>query len=144
MAADRRISALEVLQRLKQQTIDGISVQLKEIRLEQTGIHREMEELQDRAEQESRVTSPEALPFLADFLRALDQRKEILKARLKELDHKAEELEDQLVDAFAEVKKGEVVLDLARQKIQLKERRRETDESAEIAQNIFLRGQSKL
>ncbi len=133
-----------MLQRLKQQTIDGISVQLKEIRLEQTGIHREMEELQDRAEQESRVTSPEALPFLADFLRALDQRKEILKARLKELDHKAEELEDQLVDAFAEVKKGEVVLDLARQKIQLKERRRETDESAEIAQNIFLRGQSKL
>lgn len=144
MAADRRISALEVLQRLKQQTIDGISVQLKEIRLEQTGIHREMEELQDRAEQESRVTSPEALPFLADFLRALDQRKEILKARLKELDHKAAELEDQLVDAFAEVKKGEAVLDLARQKIQLKERRRETDESAEIAQNIFLRGRSKL
>jgi flagellar export protein FliJ len=144
MAADRRISALEVLQRLKQQNIDGISVQLKEIRLEQTGIHRELEELQDRAEEESRVTSPEALPFLADFLRALDQRKEILKARLKELDHKAEELEDQLVDAFAEVKKGEVVLDLARQKIQLNERRRETDESAEIAQNIFLRGQSKL
>lgn len=137
---NRRIAALELLHRVKQQEIDGIGVRLRDIRSEQGRISAEISDLRQRAIDESQQASPETLLFLSDFLTAIEQRRSLLLTRLAKLNDAAQEIEDQLKTAFIDSKRNEVVLDLARQKHQLSEERRESSEAAEIAQNIYLRG----
>jgi len=136
---NRRISALELLHRVKRQEIEGIGVQLKDIRAEQAKISAELSDLKQRAVDESLQASPETLPFLSDFLKAIEQRRGLLVKRQSQLNEAAQEIEDQLKSAFIEAKRNEVVLDLARREVQLHEERRESSEASEIAQNIYLR-----
>ncbi|WP_372886319.1 hypothetical protein [Shimia sp.] len=136
---NRRIAALELLHRVKEQEIDGIGVRLRDIRTEQEKITAEINSLRQRAVDESQCATPETLPYLSGFLGAIERRRGLLGARLDKLDETARSIEDELRLAFVEAKRNEAVLDLARERHQLDEARRENAEAAEIAQNIYLR-----
>ena len=139
MTKDRRISALEVLQRIKQQEIDGIGSRLTAIREKQSQIDRALCELRQLAITEANNTSPETLPFLPDFLKAIEQRSRLLAEQLNVLNEEGLSIEEELRSAFLDGKKNEVVLDIARQKNKLHEAQRETAEMTEIAMNVFLK-----
>lgn len=139
MSRDRRIAALEVLQRIKQQELDGIGARLSDIRTEQSWINEQLASLSQRASQEVEAATTETLPFLSDFLQATELRRKALNLRLEDLAKAAHDIEEELKSAFIDSKKNEVVLDMARSKNLLAEQRRETAETAEVAQNIYLR-----
>ncbi|GAA6164759.1 hypothetical protein NBRC116590_24630 [Pelagimonas sp. KU-00592-HH] len=139
MSRNRRIAALEVLQRIKQQELDGIGARLSDIRTEQSWINEQLVSLSQRASQEVEAATTETLPFLSDFLQATELRRKALTLRLEDLAKAAQDIEEELKSAFIDSKKNEVVLDIARTKDQLAEQRRETAETAEVAQNIYLR-----
>jgi hypothetical protein len=139
VSRNRRIAALEVLQRIKQQELDGIGARLSDIRTEQSWINEQLVSLSQRASQEVEAATTETLPFLSDFLQATELRRKALTLRLEDLAKAAQDIEEELKSAFIDSKKNEVVLDIARTKDQLAEQRRETAETAEVAQNIYLR-----
>jgi hypothetical protein len=128
-----------VLQRIKQQELDGIGARLSDIRTEQSWINEQLALLGQRASQEVEAATTETLPFLSDFLQATELRRKALSMRLEDLAKAAHDIEEELNAAFIDSKKNEVVLDMARAKVQLAEQRRETAETAEVAQNMYLR-----
>jgi len=139
MANSRRIAALDLLHRLKQLELEQTGEKLVEIRREQGVIDAEKSDLQRRAIEETQVTSPEALPFVADFLASLEARKTQLNDRMVELDRAAAGFEDALTNAFIDAKTQETVLGQARRALKLEQAQREEAESAEVGQRVFQR-----
>ncbi len=139
MPAQRRISALKLIQRIKQHEIDGYAARMTAIRAEQAALHQELEALQVRVETEGHVTSPEVAPYLAGFLRAVEARRTLLNDQLAALDKKAAGLEAQLLGSYREAKTNEAALDSSLDQQRQHETRQETAETEEIARNVYLR-----
>lgn len=139
MPARRRISALRLIQRIKQHEIDGYAARMTAIRAEQATLQEELKALQARAETEGHVTSPEAAPYLAGFLRAVEARRALLTEQLEELDRKAAEIEAQLLGTYREAKTNDAALDSSLDQQRRHEDRQEQSETEEIARNVYLR-----
>ena len=135
----RRIKALTTLQRIKEHELDEQAAKMNIIRAAQGKLQRELDELDHRIETETEITTPEAAPFLAGFLHAVEQRRRVLNAEMEKLNQEAALIEGRLFETFAEVRTNESVLDKT-----LDEKRREEDlaeRSAleEVARNRYLR-----
>ncbi|TDK50228.1 hypothetical protein [Antarcticimicrobium luteum] len=139
MPARRRISALRLIQRIKQHEIDGYAARMTAIRAEQANLHEEIKALQARVESEGHITSPEAAPYLAGFLRAVEARRALLTGQLAALDEKAAGIEAQLMGSYREAKTNDAALDQSLEQLQKHEDRREAAETEEIARNVYLR-----
>jgi len=139
MPARRRISALKLIQRIKQHEIDGYAARMTAIRSEQAALQDELKALQARAESEGRVTSPEAAPYLAGFLRAVEARRALLTEKLDALQARAAEIEAQLLGSYREAKTNDAVLDSSLRQQRQHEERQEQTETEEIARNVYLR-----
>ena len=139
MPARRRISALRLIQRIKQYEIDGFAARMTAIRAEQAELQQELQALQARVETEGHVSSPEAAPYLAGFLRAVEARRGFLNDQLQQLDAKAAEIEAQLLGSYRAAKTNEAVLDSSLEQQRQHEDRQETAETEEIARNVYLR-----
>lgn len=139
MPARRRISALKVIQRIKQHEIDGYAARMTAIRAEQAALQEELAALQTRAEAEGHVTSPEAAPYLAGFLRAVEARRALLNEQLDALNEKAAEIEAQLLGTYREAKTNDAALDRSLDDQRRHEERQAAAETEEIARNVYLR-----
>lgn len=136
---DRRISALQLIQRIKQHEIDSYAARMNVIRSEQATLQAELEELQARLDREAHISSPEGAPYLAGFLRAIETRRAYLSAQLEELEHQAAEIEAQLMGTFTEARANDVVLEGSLREKRKQEDRQEFAAAEEIARNLFLR-----
>ncbi|MDO6727916.1 hypothetical protein Q4544_13325 [Cognatishimia sp. 1_MG-2023] len=139
----RRIEALAVLQRIKEHELDGHAAEMGHIRAHQAQLQTELDKLQNQLETEAHIPSPEAAPFLAGFLKAIDTRKAFLLKEMDTLDKKAALIEGRLFETYTEARSNEAVLDK-----NLSEKRKEEDtaESAtleEIARNRYMRQMAK-
>ncbi len=141
MPARRRISALRLIQRIKQHEIDGYAARMTAIRAQQATLQDELKALQDKVEAEGHATTPEAAPYLAGFLRAVEARRSYLRERLEELDRKAAEIEAQLLGSYREAKTNDAALDTSLEQQRQHDDRREQAETEEIARNVYLRRQ---
>lgn len=135
----RRIKALKTLQRIKEHELDEQAAKMGVIRAAQGNLQRELDTLTERLETETQITTPEAAPFLAGFLQAVQQRRELLNGEMVKLDEKAAKIEGRLFETYTEVRTNETVLDKS-----LLEKRREEDlaESSaleEVARNRYMR-----
>lgn len=139
MPARRRISALRLIQRIKQYEIDGFAARMAVIRSEQADIQAELRRLQGLIETDGHVTSPETAPYLAGFLRAVEARRGFLNERLKTLEAKAAEIEAQLLGTYREAKTNEAVLDNSLEQQRQHDDRQQLAETEEIARNVYLR-----
>jgi len=139
MPARRRISALRLIQRIKQYEIDGYAARMNAIRAEQAEVQQELSALQTRVETEGHVASPEAAPYLAGFLRAVEARRGFLNEKLQQLDARAAEIEAQLLGSYRAAKTNEAVLDSSLEQQRQHENRLESAETEEIARNVYLR-----
>lgn len=139
MPTRHRISALRLIQRIKQHEIDGYAARMTSIRAEQAALQEELAALQTRAEQEGHVTSPEAAPYLAGFLRAVEARRAFLTEKLDVLQQKAAQIEAQLMGSYREAKSNDAALDTSLEQQRQHETRQELAETEEIARNVYLR-----
>lgn len=139
MPTRRRISALRLIQKIKQHEIDGYAARMTSIRAEQAALQEELAALQTRAEQEGHVTSPEAAPYLAGFLRAVEARRAFLTGKLDVLQQKAAQIEAQLLGSYREAKSNDAALDTSLEQQRQHENRQELAETEEIARNVYLR-----
>lgn len=139
MDRTRRIQALQVLQRIKEHELDGHAAKMGLIRSHQAQVQSEIDKLDERLATEAHISSPEAAPFLAGFLKAIQTRRAFLEKEMARLDNDAAQIEDQLFDTYTEARSNEAVLDKT-----LIEKRREEDlaETAsleEVARNRYMR-----
>ncbi|MDF1716275.1 MAG: hypothetical protein P1U75_06330 [Antarcticimicrobium sp.] len=139
MSVQRRISALKLIQRIKQHEIDGYAARMTAIRSEQAALQDELAALQARAEKEGHVASPESAPYLASFLRAVEARRAFLNGKLDALQTRAEEIEAQLLGVYREAKTNDAALDTSLAQQRQHENRQELAETEEIARNVYLR-----
>ena len=135
----RRIKALSTLQRIKEHELDEQAAKMGVIRSQQSVLQRELDTLAHRLETETEITSPEAAPFLAGFLQAVQQRRAVIDNEMQQLDEKAAQIEGRLFETYTEVRTNENVLDKS-----LSEKRREEDLAEasaleEVARNRYLR-----
>lgn len=135
----RRIKALTTLQRIKEHELDEQAAKMGVIRAAQGNLQRELDSLTHRLETETQITSPEAAPFLAGFLQAVQQRRDFIDREMVKLDEKAAQIEGRLFETYAEVRTNENVLDKS-----LYEKRREEDLAEsnaleEVARNRYMR-----
>lgn len=135
----RRIKALTTLQRIKEHELDEQAAKMTVIRQAQGNLQRELDNLTHRLETETEISSPEAAPFLAGFLQAVQQRRNFIDGEMQKLEEKAALIEGRLFETFTEVQTNENVLDKS-----LHEKRREEDlaESSaleEVARNRYLK-----
>ena len=138
----RRIKALTTLQRIKEHELDEQAAKMGVIRAAQGNLQRELDSLTHRLETETQITSPEAAPFLAGFLQAVQQRRDFIDREMVKLDEKAAQIEGRLFETYAEVRTNENVLDKS-----LYEKRREEDLAEsnaleEVARNRYMRQMS--
>ncbi|SHH78752.1 hypothetical protein [Cognatishimia maritima] len=139
MDRTRRIQALQVLQRIKEHELDGHAAKMGLIRSHQAQVQSEIDKLDERLAKEAHISTPEAAPFLAGFLKAIQTRRAFLEKEMARLDKDAAQIEGKLFDTYTEARSNEAVLDKT-----LVEKRREDDlaESAsleEVARNRYLR-----
>ncbi|WP_370228533.1 hypothetical protein [Cognatishimia sp.] len=139
MDRSRRIKALKTLQRIKEHELDEQAAKMGVIRAAQGNLQRERDDLDHRLETETQITTPEAAPFLAGFLHAVQRRREFIDGEMVKLDEKAALIEGRLFETYTEVRTNENVLDKS-----LFEKRREEDlaESSaleEVARNRYMR-----
>jgi hypothetical protein len=90
-------------------------------------------------ETETEITTPEAAPFLAGFLHAVQQRRAFNDSEMEKLDEQAAQIEGRLFETYTEVRTNENVLDKS-----LFEKRREEDLAEsnaleEVARNRYTR-----
>ena len=136
--ARRRLSSLQLIQKISEQKLDVIAKDLAELRAEQDAIQGALAELDRKADQGVTFDTPDALPFLAGFLKEIDKRKAYLTNRLSEVESKALDVEEKLRDGFGEAKTNEIVVNLAREKIRQHDIQAEHAALDEVAKNMFL------
>jgi hypothetical protein len=135
----RRIKALKTLQRIKEHELDEQAAKMGVIRAAQGNLQRELDTLAHRVETETEITTPEAAPFLAGFLHAVQQRRAFIDSEMEKLDEQAAQIEGRLFETYTEVRTNENVLDKS-----LFEKRREEDLAEsnaleEVARNRYTR-----
>ncbi|MCH2250665.1 MAG: hypothetical protein MK042_12805 [Cognatishimia sp.] len=135
----RRIKALQTLQRIKEHELDEQAAKIGVIRAEQGKLQQELDMLAHRLETETEITSPEAAPFLAGFLHAVQQRRDVIDGEMVKLDEKAAQIEGRLFETYTEVRTNENVLDKSLYEKRRKEDLEESHALEEVARNRYLR-----
>jgi hypothetical protein len=143
MPLQRKITAIKLVQRIKQHEIDGLAAKLATIRVRQATLHDEIDNLMRLRDREGHATTPEAAPYLAGFLRAIKARCDFLTEQLAELDHDAADIELQLYSAFIELKANDSALSQAEKEVRLGHERAETAATEEVARIMYLRRRRK-
>ena len=135
----RRIKALQTLQRIKEHELDEQAAKMGVIRAEQGKLQQELDALAHRLETETEITTPEAAPFLAGFLHAVQQRRDVIDGEMVKLDEKAAQIEGRLFETYTEVRTNENVLDKSLYEKRRKEDLEESHALEEVARNRYLR-----
>ena len=135
----RRIKALQTLQRIKEHELDEQAAKMGVIRAEQGKLQQELDTLAHRLETETEITTPEAAPFLAGFLHAVQQRRDVIDGEMVKLDEKAAQIEGRLFETYTEVRTNENVLDKSLYEKRRKEDLEESHALEEVARNRYLR-----
>lgn len=144
MSLERRITAIKLVQRIKQYEIDGHAAKLAVIRARQADLQAELKNLTQMRDREGHASTLEAAPYLASFLRAIKSRSSYLTGQLAELDRESADMELQLQTAFAESKANESALNRAEEEVKLERERAEIAASEEIARSMYLRRRRKV
>lgn len=128
----------EPLIRLARFKVEELQKQMAEIERARSSINSQIERLDESVPEEQAVARENKDGFLAygSYARSVIQRKEKLRASLEEVDGQAGTLRARLEDAFAELKKFELLEERRLARIQDTLRAAEQAEMDEIASNM--------
>ena len=121
--------------RLARFKVEELQKQMAEIERVRTSIHDQIERLDESVPEEQAVASENRDGFLAygSYARSVIQRKDNLRASLEEVDGQAEALRGRLEDAFAELKKFELLEERRLARVEQSVRAAEQAELDEVA-----------
>ena len=121
--------------RLARFKVEELQKQMAEIERVRASIHDQIERLDESVPEEQAVATETRDGYLAygSYARSVIQRKEKLRASLEEVDGQAEALRARLEDAFAELKKFELLEERRLARVQDSLRAAEQAEMDEVA-----------
>ena len=121
--------------RLARFKVEELQKQMAEIERVRASIHDQIERLDESVPEEQAAASENRDGYLAygSYARSVIQRKEKLRASLEEVDGQAEALRARLEDAFAELKKFELLEERRLARVQDSLRAAEQAEMDEVA-----------
>lgn len=135
------MKGIETLIRLSKRTLDELKRKQAELEAEkekmENGIKRLQEEL--RRESQLAVRAPEMASFYGKFSKNIQERQQKLKEEANKIEAELVLLNEQIMEAFADLKKYEIARDNAKARKKAEEARKETIELDEIASVKFTR-----
>lgn len=134
--ARRRVRALNVLGRIKDQEIDAVTKELRNLQERVAEMRADRQALEERLEENARTETLEGSLFLARYARAVRQQMSGIDQRIAQVTPRLDALETRMRSLFAEAKtyeslQGRISLE------ELKERQRR--ESADLEEAFLLR-----
>ncbi|WP_163851496.1 flagellar FliJ family protein [Pseudooceanicola aestuarii] len=109
MSGDRRLRALRVIERVKEQDTERSARAAAELRSRIEALEATRAELLHRITRESRIEGLEGAAYLGQFIRAIRAEVERVQHQIDELTPARQKAEDALRDALAEQKTYEIL-----------------------------------
>jgi flagellar export protein FliJ len=135
------MKTLDTLIRLHKRTLDGLRRQMVELETQKSQLQQAIINLQKELDSEVALAGkqPEMANFFGEFAKRIKTRQENLRQEIRALDAKITELNKEIFDAFAELKKYEIAKENAKQRAREEEKRKETLMLDEIAAQQYQR-----
>ena len=118
MSTQRRLKALALVDRLKSHQLETIGASMSALRARQAEIVAQQQALETQAQQEATNTTPENNAFLQTYLVSVAQHQAQLATQMEVLEEQIALLEDELLEAFRDVKTNEAVSDSTAKQLQ--------------------------
>lgn len=137
------MKGLKTLIRLSKRVLDELRRKLTNLENQKAALEQAIIAIQMEmdAEMISASKQPEMSQFFGGFASRLRARQDELRAEIRKLDKQMDDLRTEITAAFADLKKYEIALDMAKQREKEKQQRIETDMMDEIAAQQHLRKQ---
>ncbi|MBA96729.1 MAG: flagellar motor protein [Sulfitobacter sp.] len=136
MARQNTLSALALINDIKQHELDMVGVELSALRARQDDLARQRQALSDSAARESAESTPDMRVYLHAYLASVDRQKEGLLVESNALSAQIEALEERLFDTFRESKTTLHVLARVRADVDMEAQRAEYAELDDISRAV--------
>ena len=133
MAGRGNLSALALINDIKQHELDMIGVELSALRAQQDDFARQRQALSDSAARESAESTSDMRVYLHAYLSSVDRQRQGLLVESDKLSAQIEVLEEKLFDAFRESKTARTVLARAQANVDLEAQRAEYAELDDVS-----------
>lgn len=135
------MKTLDTLIRLHKRTLDGLRREMVELETQKSQLQQAIINLQKELDTEVVLAGkqPEMANFFGEFAKRIKTRQENLRQEIRNLDIKITKLNNEIFEAFAELKKYEIARANAKLRAQEKEKHKETLMLDEIAAQQYQR-----
>ncbi|HDZ79790.1 MAG TPA: flagellar motor protein [Roseobacter sp.] len=133
MAGRGNLSALALINDIKQHELDMIGVELSALRAQQDDFARQRQALSDSAARESAESTSDMRVYLHAYLSSVDRQSQGLLVESDKLSAQIEVLEEKLFDTFRESKTTRTVLARAQANVDLEAQRAEYAELDDVS-----------
>ena len=135
------MKTLDTLIRLHKRTLDGLRREMVELETQKSQLQQAIINLQKELDTEVALAGkqPEMANFFGEFAKRIKARQESLLQEIRNLDVKIAKLNNEIFEAFAELKKYEIARANAKLRAQEKEKHKETLMLDEIAAQQYQR-----
>ena len=133
MAGRGNLSALALINDIKQHELDMIGVELSALRAQQDDFARQRQTLSDSAARESAESTSDMRVYLHAYLSSVDRQRQGLLVESDKLSAQIEVLEEKLFDTFRESKTTRTVLARAQANVDLEAQRAEYAELDDVS-----------
>ena len=106
---DRRIAALDLLERLRRHEIESDTRQLGRLRADAAQLARQRSDLLDKLSTEARADDPALLGYVGDFIRSVRSEIDRVRQREARIEPELDKLETRVAEAFREIKTYEIL-----------------------------------
>lgn len=135
------MKTLDTLIRLHKRNLDGLRREMVTLETQKSQLQQAIINLQKELDTEVALASkqPEMANFFGEFAKRIKTRQENLRQEIRNLDVKIAKLNNEIFEAFAELKKYEIARENAKLRAQEKEKHKETLMLDEIAAQQYQR-----
>lgn len=137
MAPRDRLSALKLMDRIKQHELETIGAELANLRAVQKSLDDESAALKDTAVTEARESTEHTRQFLPAYLKSVETRQNRLAEQRRVTEEDAAQAEDMLLSAFKETKTTEQVLKRVEKEIALDVSRSSAVEMDDATRSLY-------
>jgi chromosomal replication initiation ATPase DnaA len=138
MALRGRMSALKLINRIKQHEMETIGIKLAASRVAEKKIEAQSVQLRNDALREAALSTEEARIFLPAYLKSVEARQHELAEELTIATHKTGCAEEELFKSFREAKTTQQVIGSVAKELALEAARAMTAEMDDASRSLFL------
>jgi chromosome segregation ATPase len=141
------MKSFDTLIRLHKRTLDELRRQMVSLETQKQQLEFAIERLQQELENEVRLAgevtreTPEMANFFGEFAKRIKLRQDLLREEICTLDAQILKLNEEIFDAFTELKKMEIARDNAKQRAKENAARKEAIDLDDIAVQQYIRKQ---